>query len=99
MGFYCESCGEKVKASSGACPRCGVRFQAVKCPRCDFSGEAGLFRKGCPSCGYLASSPSDRSGEEEFRRPRRLLKDRVFWLLGGILLIALPFLLILLSRA
>ena len=56
--FYCENCGNSVSLRADSCPCCGLRFDAVKCPECGFSGKAGLFSDGCPSCGYLSSLTS-----------------------------------------
>ena len=104
MGFYCENCGEQVAVNSDECPRCGVLFKAVKCPRCGFTGGAGLFRKGCPSCGYLQPSPPE--GKEESRTgrtPRKFLKNplsaRTFWILGLLLMMLIPVLFFLLLRS
>ncbi|MFP4644862.1 MAG: hypothetical protein ACLFM0_10945 [Spirochaetales bacterium] len=51
--FFCENCHTEVRAKDKVCPSCGRFFGAVRCPRCSFTGEAKLFREGCPSCGYL----------------------------------------------
>jgi predicted RNA-binding Zn-ribbon protein involved in translation (DUF1610 family) len=52
--FFCESCGAEVPLNAKNCPRCGKTFASVRCPNCSFSGEEGLFRDGCPVCGYSA---------------------------------------------
>ncbi|HEC61246.1 MAG TPA: hypothetical protein ENI27_03215 [bacterium] len=51
--FFCDSCGSEVPRDKVRCPGCGRFFSSVKCPKCGFEGEAVLFPKGCPSCGYL----------------------------------------------
>jgi len=50
--FFCESCGAEVARNAKACPSCGKFFASVKCPACGFSGDTGIFRDGCPACGY-----------------------------------------------
>jgi len=60
--FFCESCGKEVARSAKNCPACGSAFASVLCPACDFSGEEGLFKGGCPACGYSSkvSQESDQ---------------------------------------
>ncbi|MDR3159981.1 MAG: hypothetical protein LBU28_00020 [Spirochaetaceae bacterium] len=36
------------------CPRCGRYFASVRCPACGFVGDEGVFKGGCPVCGYSA---------------------------------------------
>lgn len=50
--YYCEKCGEPVSESAKRCPHCGRVFYAVRCPNCNFTGNAELFVSGCPLCGY-----------------------------------------------
>ena len=50
--FYCEFCGEQVRASDKVCSHCGSFFTKVRCPACSFEGDAKLFQQGCPACGY-----------------------------------------------
>lgn len=58
--FFCEFCGTEVKRSDKFCPSCGKFFAAVKCPSCGMTGQAPVFAKGCPSCGYAVfSSPGN----------------------------------------
>ena len=93
MGFYCDNCGAEVEINSDECPRCGVLFKAVKCPRCDYTGRAGEFHDGCPRCAYLKKSSPDRK-----KRFKKGWSDRVFWTLGFLLLLLLPLLIFLLLR-
>ena len=58
--FFCENCGEEVKPSAKVCPKCGAFFTNVRCPRCNFTGKAHEFSRGCPVCGYLGSIQSER---------------------------------------
>lgn len=51
--FFCENCGEEVKPTAKVCPKCGAFFTSVRCPRCNFTGKAHEFTRGCPVCGYL----------------------------------------------
>lgn len=53
--FFCDHCGTEVRRDSDCCPRCGRAFAFVRCPQCGFSGEEGLFKKGCPVCGYCTA--------------------------------------------
>jgi hypothetical protein len=48
-----------VRKDARVCPRCGRFFSSVKCPKCDYVGEADDFSAGCPVCGYaLSFNPS-----------------------------------------
>ena len=97
MGFYCENCGEKVDRNSGECSSCGVKFRAVKCPGCGFTASAGEFRNGCPACGYLSDIRDKTGGSVKRKRTGTILSripDRVFWILGVLLLLLIPFLII-----
>ena len=58
--FFCESCGAEVPRNTNNCPKCGRAFASILCPACGFSGEADLFKGGCPVCGY-SSSPSGKA--------------------------------------
>lgn len=64
--FYCENCGAEVRHNTKVCPKCGRFFSAVRCPKCAFTGDASLFRQGCPSCGYAGSLGDSPSDAEEF---------------------------------
>jgi predicted RNA-binding Zn-ribbon protein involved in translation (DUF1610 family) len=63
--FFCENCGAEVRHNTKICPKCGRFFSAVRCPKCAFTGDAALFRQGCPSCGY-AGSWRDSAGQGDF---------------------------------
>ena len=94
MGFYCDNCGAEVEINSDECPRCGVLFKAVKCPRCNYTGRAGEFRNGCPRCAYLKKGSPGKN-----LSIKKGLSDKVFWILGLLLLLLLPLLLFLLLRS
>jgi hypothetical protein len=61
--FFCENCGAEVPRSAKTCPRCGRYFASVKCPGCGFVGEEGLFKAGCPVCGYSAVPAKEGGGQ------------------------------------
>lgn len=62
--FFCENCHTEVRAEDKVCPACGRFFGLVRCPRCNFTGESYLFRRGCPSCGYIGGhSGGKETGE------------------------------------
>jgi uncharacterized membrane protein YvbJ len=48
----CEKCGHSVPRNAQRCTYCGQPFNGIKCPRCEFQGDAGLFSQGCPACGF-----------------------------------------------
>lgn len=102
--YYCEKCGAEVKRTASNCPSCGMPFSAVKCPRCSFVGEAGLFEDGCPSCGYTAASfdtgklrqaPQVAGRSREY--PKKGAPGWFYWLLGGILIVLLVVFIVTLS--
>lgn len=59
--FFCDFCGNEVHQNDVACKHCGKFFSAVRCPACGKTGNAALFSKGCPACGY-AFNPSAGGG-------------------------------------
>ena len=64
--FFCEECGKPVSLRASKCPHCGRVFDAVKCPKCSFTGRADLFSNGCPTCGYLrAERGAERRADDE----------------------------------
>lgn len=63
--FFCENCHTEVRAEDKVCPSCGRFFGHVKCPRCEFTGEPRLFRRGCPSCGYLSGEAEESQRTED----------------------------------
>lgn len=72
--FFCDHCGAEVGLDEKRCPSCGRSFASVRCPKCDFTGDEGLFRNGCPHCGYsakfdesLISPPSQFETGETFQ--------------------------------
>jgi hypothetical protein len=74
--FFCENCGAEVPRSAKNCPRCGKYFASVKCPGCGFVGEAGLFKEGCPVCGYSAVPGPEAGRQGEAKGPAASLP---FW--------------------
>ncbi|MFP4301556.1 MAG: zinc ribbon domain-containing protein [Spirochaetaceae bacterium] len=93
--FYCENCGEEVKPTAKVCPRCGAFFTNVRCPRCNYTGKAHEFTRGCPVCGYLGaihSPPKNAATTRQFqvasKGPDRYGKkhDRPWWLFPMIMI-------------
>lgn len=76
--FFCENCGAEVKRSADRCPRCGRRFASVRCPKCDFAGNEGLFTDGCPICGYSAAKAEDE-GLPRLKLKRTAAGALPFW--------------------
>ena len=73
--FFCDFCGTEVKRNDRICPKCGKFFSAVRCPNCGLTGQAALFVKGCPSCGYSVLPGSEESEgaattKEKLKKPR-----------------------------
>lgn len=60
--FFCERCGTEVPADAKSCVECGRVFASVRCPICDFIGEAAAFKGGCPMCGYSSAGQSAAGG-------------------------------------
>jgi hypothetical protein len=54
--FFCENCGTEVPENARVCRNCGRFFSSVRCPKCGASGQASLFDKGCPVCGYAVNN-------------------------------------------
>lgn len=52
--FFCERCNTEVPADAEDCPECGRTFSSVRCPICDFIGQAIAFKGGCPACGHTS---------------------------------------------
>ena len=89
--FFCDHCGCEVPPRTSVCPKCGRFFTSVQCPNCGFEGQAGLFARGCPSCGYLVS-PSRRAFAQAGRRKQGWtvlpsLSRRTFRLLASLLVL------------
>ena len=72
--FFCDFCGTEVKRNDRICPNCGKFFAAVRCPSCGLTGQAALFVKGCPSCGYAVLPGSE--GEESSAAKKKPKKPR-----------------------
>jgi len=68
--FFCESCGEEVEQNAKICPHCGRFFASVKCPSCGYVGDARLFKKGCPVCGYAFKNDAENPGKGGGKNPR-----------------------------
>lgn len=56
--FFCENCGSEVPQNAKMCKKCGRFFASVRCPKCGETGDANIFKKGCPACGYAMSGKS-----------------------------------------
>lgn len=52
--YFCEACGARVDKWDIRCPHCGKQFDSIKCPQCNYSGNAQEFSNGCPSCGFMS---------------------------------------------
>ncbi len=92
--FFCDSCGREVPRNKVRCPGCGRFFSSVKCPKCGFEGEAVLFQKGCPSCGYLrAGRKAPGYGNLESGGPSRIVLKILTILFSLIVLVLLIILL------
>jgi hypothetical protein len=64
----------------------------VRCPGCGFTGEEGLFRDGCPVCGYSAASGGKILPLPKEKKERRLVFDSLpLWVyltaVGALILI------------
>ena len=59
--FFCEFCGSLVRPSDKICPHCGCFVSQVRCPACQFQGEATLFYQGCPVCGFAAGKAGEQA--------------------------------------
>lgn len=68
--FYCESCGSEVAQNAKFCSTCGKFFTFVRCPSCQFTGDAKKFTNGCPKCGYAfkANSYSSASSYDKKKK-------------------------------
>ncbi len=82
MEFYCDDCGARVSRNSTSCPSCGVEFQAIKCPSCDYTDSPKAFAAGCPKCGYTVEGtyPTRR------RRWWPNLENSKLWVLALLLI-------------
>lgn len=66
--FFCENCGAEVPQNAKFCSTCGKFFTFVRCPNCQYTGDAKIFTNGCPECGYavknkMGMSSGKSSGE------------------------------------
>ena len=98
--FYCAECGKEVKGNADSCPHCGTAFGAVRCPQCSFEGKLGLFRTGCPACGFKTDGDGQKSevikehtGINATKRKGTSLSFRIAVVMG-LLLIVIIFLLV-----
>ncbi|EFW39430.1 double zinc ribbon domain-containing protein [Treponema phagedenis] len=71
--FFCENCGGTVRRDTKVCPHCGRFFASVRCPRCNYTGNADEFREGCPSCGY--AFPQEKKIQKPKYRARKRGKE------------------------
>ncbi|MDR0688920.1 MAG: zinc ribbon domain-containing protein [Spirochaetaceae bacterium] len=91
--FFCEHCGAEVSRETKHCPRCGRYFASVRCPACGFVGEEGIFKGGCPVCGYSAASGRDGGDTKPLRKEGvENLPLWVYVLAGSMLLAVFGFL-------
>lgn len=67
--YYCEFCGSLVRLGDRICPHCGSFFNQVRCPACQFQGEAHLFRQGCPVCGFAKNDPPEKAPAGRGKKP------------------------------
>ena len=74
--FFCDFCGTEVKRNDRICPNCGKFFSAVRCPSCGLTGQAALFVKGCPSCGYAVLPGSEGDGSANKKKKRKNFRPR-----------------------
>ena len=71
--YFCEACGNQVDKWDVRCPHCGKQFDPIKCPQCDYSGNAQEFSNGCPSCGFMseeqkkAAADRNRAAQSKIR--------------------------------
>ncbi|MDR0643378.1 MAG: hypothetical protein LBG05_00490 [Treponema sp.] len=65
ISFFCDRCGYEVSQDAIKCPGCGRPFSSVKCPVCNFVGEASRFTNGCPVCGYSSKDAKPSTGEDQ----------------------------------
>jgi hypothetical protein len=91
--YFCEHCGLEVRKDARICPRCGRFFSSVKCPRCDYSGQAEDFETGCPVCGYAEAA---NAAPDPIRPPPVAAPPPPRWAyaVAAVILAALVFLLI-----
>ncbi len=102
MGFFCYNCGREVKRDSDACPGCGVKFKAVRCPSCGYTDQADFFKGGCPRCGYMTTEEGKIPGAGKKRGERKpvlgFIPVSVFWFSGfGLFILLLIMIYTLLS--
>jgi len=95
--YFCEHCGLEVRKDARLCPRCGRFFSSVKCPRCDYTGQAEDFEAGCPVCGYAEAA---NAAPEPIRPPPVVAPPPPRWAYAAVavVLAALSFLLYLAVR-
>ena len=71
LKFYCDTCSAEVPRDAKDCSKCGSYFASVLCPSCAFSGDATLFKDGCPTCGYATSPPGNTAKPRDFPRKKK----------------------------
>lgn len=69
--YFCESCGEQVDKWDVSCPNCGKQFDSIKCPQCNYSGNAQEFSNGCPSCGFMSDEQKRAAAARNKTRQRK----------------------------
>ncbi len=87
----CENCGNDVPFNAEVCSFCGRMFSGVKCPVCKMAGRPEIFRRGCPSCGYLSPKMDNlKKTETPVKRTKKRIDKKdssSLYLLLGVLLI------------
>lgn len=91
--YFCDSCGLPVLPGSEICSHCGKKFSGVRCPSCGYQGREGEFFRGCPVCGYLASSNesgsvSRKAGYRKREEPKSFRLPDWFFRTALIILLA-----------
>jgi hypothetical protein len=91
--FFCEACGAEAPREAKRCPACGRYFSSIRCPACGFTGEEGLFREGCPVCGYCTPPQQPMESRKEPDKPVGALPPWVYILSTAVLAAVLGILL------
>ncbi|MDR2522045.1 MAG: hypothetical protein LBC72_05805 [Spirochaetaceae bacterium] len=93
--FFCDNCHTCVPQNASRCPKCGRFFASIRCPKCGFLGDAGLFSKGCPRCGYSSGKkPATNAG----RPPKTARISPLLAVCTGFFILICSILLFVLTR-
>lgn len=98
--FFCENCGNRVKASDKICRKCGRFFYQVRCGNCNHEGPVEHFMAGCPQCGYSkwgtenevhdvhdVHEETDLFGGQEPIYRKKMIPYQAFVLIGGFVFV------------